>query len=581
MTQTLDTVETLYDLIPVYGTVLSTTMKVVVFLETYDAADPWVAAVAQLQSQLTKIQAELQALDQRINALARRLGDDENSNHVLRLADINRQIASIVNRVGNKPGNVNERQQIAFDAGQIADLFLDEDLIWQWTDVKTTWNLNDDGQPVGDSAVTLLAPDFKVVPTQSIYALSLMAWVTAIDLHTGGDVGAVERIYSDRLRRHIVKNRARDRYDDLNQVPETFPENVMARITCRPIAQHRYALDRRCAISIQCENVMQRRTTAVSDMILVMPEGTDVACTAPANLGLNDERTIEGQQGVDVFSALADMLEQVLTSGSLRRQLIGTFEASPTRNTAWVYAVANNGDLFWYKQPPGAAAGTLGAWVGPKQVGHGWNFKTVLPAGGNAFYGLAADGTLHWYRHDGFNDGSVAWTGPTAVGQGWNGFRQVFSGSDGVLYAIQPNGDLLWYKHIGFRDGSNQWLGPKKVGNGWQSFKTVFSVGGGVIYAVAADGALVWYRHEGVGDGSERWQGARQVGTGWLMFREIMGIDEGVIFGILPDGDVFWYQHTDWQTGGAAWLSPVVAARGFVGYRQMFSVMPSAPEQPH
>ena len=582
MTQQLERIESVCDNIPVYGWLFSGALKFYDFCISFDQPDPWVAAVAQLQAQITKLESEFKTLNDRLNQLAQRVGNDENKNHSQRLADIQRQIASIVNRIANKPQNVNVRQEIAFDAGQIPDIFLDDPSIWQWTDFKTTYTLDDDGYQIGAPALDLLEPDFKVVPTQSTYALSLMTWITAIDLDTGGDVAAVERNYGDRLRRHIPMNRVRNGYDDLNQAPETFPENVMARIICHPIAEHKYALDHQCDISIQCDNAMRRSSrTPVRDVTIYEPEeGPSVMCMPPENLGIMDERDLEDQEGNGVFSGLADMLERVLLTGSLRTQFIGTFGASPTVNIAWMYAIAQNGDLFWYKQTPSSSASRIGPWTGPKLVGHSWTFRAVLPAGGNSFYGLASDGTLHWYRHDGFNDGSVAWSGPTAVGHGWNGFKQVFSGSDGVLYAIQPNGDLLWYKHLGFRNGSNEWLAPKKVGNGWQSFKTVFSVGGGVIYAVAADGSLMWYRHEGFGDGSERWQGAHGVGTGWQNFREIMGVDQGVIFGVLPDGGVLWYQHTDWQTGGASWLPSVIAARGFVGYRQIFAIMPSSPEQP-
>ena len=67
-------------------------------------------------------------------------------------------------------------------------------------------------------------------------------------------------------------------------------------------------------------------------------------------------------------------------------------------------------------------------WEGPKLVGTGWDtFSEVIPAwygatnGSGAYgfsvYGVTPDGTLRWYRHDGFADGTMAWRGPVIVGK--------------------------------------------------------------------------------------------------------------------------------------------------------------------
>ena len=93
----------------------------------------------------------------------------------------------------------------------------------------------------------------------------------------------------------------------------------------------------------------------------------------------------------------------------------------------------------------------------------------------SVIYAIQHNGDLQWYRHDGRGDGSPAWQGPKQVGHGWN-FKQVFAGGgvgDGIIYAIQDNGDLLWYRHDGRSDGSPVWEGPKQVGNGW-NFEQVF-----------------------------------------------------------------------------------------------------------
>src|SRR5829696_8793321 len=75
-------------------------------------------------------------------------------------------------------------------------------------------------------------------------------------------------------------------------------------------------------------------------------------------------------------------------------------------------------------------------------------------------HALTSAGDLLWYRHDGRSDGSARWSGGNTfnVGTGW-GFKQVFSGDDGVIYGVRENGELLWYRHDGRADGSARWSG--------------------------------------------------------------------------------------------------------------------------
>src|SRR6185295_2708709 len=105
-----------------------------------------------------------------------------------------------------------------------------------------------------------------------------------------------------------------------------------------------------------------------------------------------------------------------------------------------------------------------------------------------AIYAIADNGDLLWYRHEGHFDGTPQWAngghGQT-IGNGWN-FKHVFSGGKGVVYAVTDNGDLLLYRHEGHSDGTPQWANGghgQTIGNGW-NFKHVFSGGDGLFYAV-------------------------------------------------------------------------------------------------
>ncbi len=581
MPSTLKTVETIYSALPPpAGPVFAAMFKFLDFVGYFGSADPVAQAIKLLRGEIDAIKKDLDTLKERVNRLAERVAQNENKARLNRLTDIRLRLESLINRIGNQPASASERDAIAFDAGQLADQFLDEPDLWRWTDLETTRFLDDYGHEAGPPQVNLLEPDFKPLPAQPVYAMAVLTWIMAIDLDTGGNVDAVQRKHGGRLRRHVDQNRVRDGFDDVRQPPETLPENVMTRITCRPVAQHKYALDRECLISIQCENIMQRRIFTVRDMVIPMPAGSAVACEAPGNLGEFDEREIEGQQGTETFRQLADLLERVLLTGSLRQQFIGRFGSSPTRGVAFIYAIDRDGDLFWYRQAANADPAAPGIWQGPEKAGNGWQgFTRVYPAGGNRFYGLTPDGELLWYSHDGFNDGAAVWRGPITVGTGWWNFKEILGGGDGVLYAIEPDGVLWWYKHLGYRDGApGQWADRRRVGTGWQGFKSVFSTGGGVLYAIADDGSLLWYRHDGYADGSDNWRGPVAVGNGWHNFREVFAVSDGVIFAVQPGGDVFWYRHLDWQTGGRNWQGPVAAAHGFAGYRQLFPLMPATPD---
>jgi tachylectin len=99
-------------------------------------------------------------------------------------------------------------------------------------------------------------------------------------------------------------------------------------------------------------------------------------------------------------------------------------------------------------------------------------------ASNGVIYAIADNGDLLWFRHDGRGDGSFKWAASQGkkVGIGWGEFKQVFSGGDGVIYGVTTNGDLMWYRHDGRGDGSFRWAAPqgKKVGIGW-NMQHVFS----------------------------------------------------------------------------------------------------------
>ncbi|MFE5656352.1 tachylectin-related carbohydrate-binding protein [Streptomyces sp. NPDC056517] len=183
---------------------------------------------------------------------------------------------------------------------------------------------------------------------------------------------------------------------------------------------------------------------------------------------------------------------------------------------------------------------------------------------GCSLYGIKPDGDLRWYRHDGWQHGTAHWTagaGGIRISGGWNIYDTVFGGSGGVIYGIKPNGDLHWYRHDGWQQGTAHWIagaGGNKISGGWNIYDTVFGGSEGVIYAIKPNGDLHWYRHDGWQQGTAHWTagaGGNKISGGWNIYNTVFGGIEGRIYAIKPNGDLQWYRHDGWQQGTAHWTA--------------------------
>jgi hypothetical protein len=252
-------------------------------------------------------------------------------------------------------------------------------------------------------------------------------------------------------------------------------------------------------------------------------------------------------------------------------------------------------------------------WEGPKTVGTGWGtFRDVIPASmttptpnvaAASFYAVTNDGSLMWYRHDGFLNGEPRWKGPVNVGKGWQSFKKIVSGGDGVLYGIGTDGSLRWYRQNDVAEpetllaagggtrsrtgiatqvltAPSHFTGPNVVGQNWGQFVHVFSTGEGVIYAVDPQGRLWWYKHRGYLTGTQDWEGPKQVGNGWAAFRKIFSSSEGYIYALTQTGEMLWYQHMGYQDGSVKWRGPTPIGAAWGDYSLVFSAMQGTPQAP-
>jgi hypothetical protein len=251
---------------------------------------------------------------------------------------------------------------------------------------------------------------------------------------------------------------------------------------------------------------------------------------------------------------------------------------APPGGRAEIYRVRRGGVLAWYKhwRALGPQPGER-RFQGPKTVAQDWDKYAAVTAaiGSPVIYAMAPNGDLFWYRHDGFRTGSDSGLMPSRVGNGWNEFNKIIAGEDGVIYGRLPDGTLKWYKHRGHADGSVSWDGPKDVGNGWDDFIDIFAGSSGVLYGIRRNGDLIWRRHVGYLNGSPLWSDQRKVGTGWQNMKAVLSVGRGVIYGIDSNGNLIWYHHTGYETGEDHFADKVTIATGWSDFEQVFALSPS------
>jgi hypothetical protein len=235
------------------------------------------------------------------------------------------------------------------------------------------------------------------------------------------------------------------------------------------------------------------------------------------------------------------------------------FKFVTSDNQSAIYAIADNGDLFFYRDEArnGTPRWSFGG-TGQK-IGNGWgSFLHVFAGDDGVIYAIATNGDLLYYRDEARN-GTAHWSfGGTGqkIGNGWGSFARVFSGGGGIIYAITANGDLLFYKDEA-RDGTVRWSfggAGKKIGNGWGDFRHVFSGGDGVIYAVNSAGDLLFYKDE-ARDGTARWSfggTGKKIGNGWASFAAVFSGGSGIIYAITADGFLYYYKD-EARNGTANW----------------------------
>jgi hypothetical protein len=309
---------TVAELVP-YTAPLAKAVKLVIEMYEFGKADKRDLAIALLQQDIARIRQELAHINQRLDDAIVRIAKIENRQRVRALDDQALELEALAFRLSAQTA-----AEVAFEAGQRADVFLSDSDLWLWSDVKKTVVTNEGGQP--SETVALVPPDFKSYPALAVYSYALVLFMAAVQMETGANRQLVQSRHGTRLRRHIESVSVRAGWVDGEQDPKTLPEQIKSRITCTPVAQHKYARLGKCRFTIECRDVIARSMGDVGEVTVDMPEGNSVVCSADPNLGWAEEQQAEEKDdGIRVLATLEKMLRQLEMSGSLGEQYIGQF----------------------------------------------------------------------------------------------------------------------------------------------------------------------------------------------------------------------------------------------------------------
>src|SRR5205807_414097 len=161
-----------------------------------------------------------------------------------------------------------------------------------------------------------------------------------------------------------------------------------------------------------------------------------------------------------------------------------------------IYAIAPNGDLYWYKYVAGNGTAGAGAWVNNAagaKIGSGQHpYVTHFASAGGVIYSIRQGASLWWSRYLAGNgtNGPGAWANngtPIRIGDGWDDefFTETFS-IDGAVYGVHiddadppgPDGNLIWYSLGNWQNvdvgGKPIWLNStgNRVGSGFTVTRT-------------------------------------------------------------------------------------------------------------
>ncbi|MEJ3750516.1 tachylectin-related carbohydrate-binding protein [Actinomycetes bacterium KLBMP 9797] len=574
--------------------ILSTAVEFILFLYDFGKQNPIEAALQRIYDEIKSINTRLTRLEERTNVLAHEVARTQNRTRAWQLKQLSLDLGDESAALRNRPDDRVRAAEAADAAQRRADEFLDDEALWEWTDLRRTYRLDEHGNRVGAPEVMPFT-GFKHTIALPVYSLALATWVAAMLIECRGDRPKLKDKYGTALARHLDAVTVRYSWHDNfapDNPPVTIPEKIRSRIICSPLANHKYAENGSCDYTLECTNLIDRTRTTLGQISVVMDSRGPfpVLCTINPEIFRIDEQAVEdAEPGIVTLNTWAEILGWLAREGILPpAEFQGVF-VSETPALAEVYGVDGNGTIDYFRQQH---PGSNGTWQTTSRVGHLWTARKVVPGGANVAYAVEPDGSWWWLRHVGAErvPPTDAWKTPVNKGKPtdddrWLTNRTVFGTGDGVIYGIVKSpeqnhmglsdaGDLQWMWHEDYANGGGRFWGPAKVGSGWLDVRFVFGMGDGVMYTVAGDGTVWWHKHLGRFTGDANWAQRAAVAEGWTGYRHVFGATNGYIYAMRPNGSMVCYHHIEWRTGGRAWEGPFAVGGNWLKYRHLFASLP-------
>ena len=146
-----------------------------------------------------------------------------------------------------------------------------------------------------------------------------------------------------------------------------------------------------------------------------------------------------------------------------------------------IYAMESNGTLLWYKHIGGPLGANPSDWVGhyrdvtpPATLAGMPGDRLVFSGGKGNIYSVTDTGELRWLEHRGYLDGTNEWAyggSPGFLGGGWGHYVHVVAAPEYVFYGLTADGELHWRRYL---PDSRTWEGPITMLTGVPACRALF-----------------------------------------------------------------------------------------------------------
>src|SRR5262245_969530 len=309
---------------PPAGAALGVAKGLMGTLGFFDRPDLVAEAIKLISERLVTLEKRVDDIEAQVTNLRSDIFRTQNLARIRELKNQQRELQSLVFKLSTRPTDRATKLSLVEDARLIANTFLEDKDLWLWSDLSVkdhTWH----GRRI--RAGEMVDADFKPLPALDYYVTALAIWIAAIEYAGDGDVQFVKSSYARALQKHIAYLSERPGWNELNDAPETLPENIRKRVSCYMEPASDRPRNQTCTFRQFCEDEMARTRTVVASGEYTVARGTEL-CTLPVNRGNigPEEEELERAYGTEAMALLVEKLTRLKDQGTVRPPFVGTFD---------------------------------------------------------------------------------------------------------------------------------------------------------------------------------------------------------------------------------------------------------------